>query len=221
MKSAPLKSSALIRSFIFILCLLNYTNCYSNQQYQGVLFILSGPSGVGKTTLGQHLIKEIKDIEFVVTYTTRKRREGEVDGKDYYFVDKKEFNKLLKKGCFLTHATIHGKDYGLPVHKIEDLLKNNKKLLLSLNWEGNQKVKDRLGNRVVSIFITPPGLQELERRIRLRSQNTEDDIKERIRVACEEMSHSNEYDYVIQNDNFNKTIHRLKFIIKKHSKNRF
>jgi guanylate kinase len=167
----------------------------------GKLFIVSAPSGAGKSTLTAKLLEEDKNIHLSVSYTTRAPRPGEVDGRDYRFVDKTAFMDMLKRGEFLESAEVHGNHYGTSQAWIRAQRAAGNDILLEIDWQGAQQVR-RVFADTVGIFILPPSIAELERRMRRRGQDSEDVVRRRLGVAADEMSHAAEFEYVIINNDF-------------------
>jgi guanylate kinase len=167
----------------------------------GILYILSAPSGAGKSTLAARLLKEDKNVHLSVSYTTRAPRPGEVDGRDYHFIDKAEFESMLERGEFLESAEVHGNHYGTSEAWIRAQRAAGNDILLEIDWQGAQQVR-RIFDDTIGIFILPPSLAELERRMRLRGTDSEEVVRRRLSVAAEEMSHAAEFEYVIINKDF-------------------
>ena len=167
----------------------------------GNLFILSAPSGAGKSTLAAKLLEEDKNIHLSVSYTTRAPRPGEVDGRDYHFVDKAGFIGMLERGEFLESAEVHGNHYGTSQAWIRAQRAAGHDIVLEIDWQGAQQVR-RIFTDTVGIFILAPSVTELERRIRQRGQDSEEVVRRRLAVAAAEMSHAAEFEYVIINNDF-------------------
>ena len=167
----------------------------------GNLFILSAPSGAGKSTLAAKLLEEDRNIHLSVSYTTRAPRTGEVDGRDYHFVDKAAFMGMLKRGEFLESAEVHGNHYGSSEAWIRAQRAAGHDILLEIDWQGAQQVR-RIFTDTIGIFVLPPSIAELERRMRRRAQDSEEVLQRRLAVAADEMSHAAEFEYVIINNDF-------------------
>ena len=167
----------------------------------GNLFIISAPSGAGKSTLTAKLLQEDKNIHLSVSYTTRAPRSGEVDGRDYHFVDKARFMAMLKRGEFLESAEVHGNHYGTSESWIRAQRAAGRDILLEIDWQGAQQVR-RIFPDSIGIFILPPSIAELEKRMRARGQDSEQVVRRRLAVAADEMSHAAEFEYVIINKDF-------------------
>lgn len=177
----------------------------------GNLFIVAAASGTGKTSLVKSLLAADRHIRLSISYTTRKPRPGEVDGVDYYFVDEAQFISMLEAGEFLECAEVHGARYGTSQTRVENCLRAGEDLILEIDWQGAAQVRKLIPN-VISIFILPPSMDTLERRLRNRAQDTEEVIARRLRAARDEMSHVAEFDYVIINDDFQMALEDLRAI---------
>jgi guanylate kinase len=168
---------------------------------KGLLFIVAAPSGAGKSSLIEALLKEDPGLTLSVSYTTRAPRPGEQDGREYFFVDERAFLAMLERGEFLESALVHGNRYGTSHKVIRESLELGRDLLLEIDWQGAQQVR-RLMPGAVGIFILPPSMEELERRLRGRGKDSEDVIQRRLANAHEEMEHAAEFEYVIINKDF-------------------
>jgi guanylate kinase len=167
----------------------------------GNLFIVSAPSGAGKSSLTAKLLEEDKCMRMSVSYTTRAPRSGEVDGRDYHFVDKPRFMGMLERGEFLESAEVHGNHYGTAEAWIRTQRAAGHDIVLEIDWQGAQQVR-RLVADTIGIFVLPPSIAELERRIRGRGQDSEEVVRRRLAVAADEISHAAEFEYVIINNDF-------------------
>jgi guanylate kinase len=179
----------------------------------GALFIVSSPSGGGKTSLVKALLKAEPEVRLSVSYTTRAARPGEVDGRDYRFVMPPVFERMLEAGEFLESAVIYGNRYGTSQKWIERERAEGHDVLLEIDWQGAQQVR-RLMRQVASIFILPPSPEVLESRLRSRGQDSEEVVARRLAAARDEIGHVSEYDYVIINDDFNRAAQDLRSIIR-------
>ncbi len=166
---------------------------------RGLMFVLSSPSGAGKTTLAERLLQGDPRLKLSVSATTRKPRPGEVDGKDYYFVEEEKFLRMRDNGEFLEWANVFGNFYATPRARVFDRLNSGVDVLFDIDWQGAQQLDAVAGGDVVKVFILPPSRAELERRLRARNQDPEDVVRGRMAKADAEMSHWAEYDYVIIN----------------------
>lgn len=179
----------------------------------GVLFVVSSPSGGGKTSLVKALLEAEPDVHLSVSHTTRPPRPGEVNGRDYHFVTPPEFERMLESGEFLESAVIYGNRYGTSHKWLQRQLDDGRDVLLEINWQGAQQVR-KLMKGVVSVFILPPSAEVLEARLRGRAQDSAPEIARRLATAREEMSHAAEYDYVIINEDFSRAALDLRCIVR-------
>ena len=166
---------------------------------RGLMFVLSSPSGAGKTTLSRLLLGADRNIELSVSVTTRPKRRGEVDGRDYHFIDAAHFLAMVKAGELLEWAEVFGHRYGTPRRPVIEALRAGRDVLFDIDWQGTQQLREKARDDLVSVFILPPSVAELERRLQSRAQDSHDIIGERMSKASGEMSHWPEYDYVIVN----------------------
>lgn len=166
---------------------------------RGVLFVLSSPSGAGKSTIARKLLAAEPDLSMSVSATTRPMRPGEVDGKDYRFVDLEEFRRMANDHEFLEWAHVFGQRYGTPRAPVEAMLKSGKDVLFDIDWQGAQQLHQIAGGDVVRIFILPPSMEELERRLRGRATDSNEVIEGRMERAAGEIAHWDGYDYVLCN----------------------
>ncbi|MDP1667730.1 guanylate kinase [Phaeovulum sp.] len=172
---------------------------------RGLLVILSSPSGAGKTTLARRLMAKDADMRFSVSATTRAPRPGEVDGREYWFLAREAFEAAARRGDMLEHAEVFGQFYGSPRGPIEADLAAGRDVLLDIDWQGGQQVRNSaLGRDVVSVFILPPSIAELDRRLRARGQDAPEVIAGRMAKSQAEISHWAEYDYVLVNDDLDR-----------------
>jgi guanylate kinase len=179
----------------------------------GVLFIVSSPSGGGKTSLVKTLLEAEPQLRLSVSYTTRPPRPGEEDGRDYHFVSAPVFERMLEAGEFLESAVIYGNRYGTSQKLIEREQAQGRDVVLEIDWQGAQQIR-RVMRQVVSVFILPPSPEVLEARLRARGQDSEDIVARRLASAREEISHVSEYEYVIINEDFNRAALDLRSIIR-------
>jgi len=181
---------------------------------RGLLIILSSPSGAGKSTLAKRLLAWDSEMRFSVSATTRAPRSGEEHGREYYFHTREEFTQMVVRGDMLEHAEVFGNFYGSPRGPVEGAINAGRDVLFDVDWQGGQQVRNSaLGKHVLSIFILPPSIPELERRLISRGQDTADVIDSRMAKSRDEISHWPEYDYVLVNDDLDATEQRLKTII--------
>ncbi len=179
---------------------------------RGLLFIVSAPSGAGKTTLCKELSGFLPDISHAISHTTRAPRPTEKEGEHYYFVSETEFKKLAECGGFVEHATVHGHLYGTSKKELERIFGQGKDVILDIDTQGAAQIRNA-GIRGVFIFILPPSMEELERRLKGRDSDDETEIARRLKRALEELESFEQYDYVIVNDNLGKALDALKSVI--------
>lgn len=181
---------------------------------RGLLIILSSPSGAGKSTLAKRLMAWDSSLRFSVSATTRPPRAGEVDGREYYFRSHAEFTAMIAAGDMLEHAEVFGNFYGSPKGPVVEAIEAGRDTLFDIDWQGGQQVRNSsLGKDVISIFILPPSIAELDRRLRSRGQDSDTVIDDRMRKSRDEISHWAEYDYVLVNADLDATEARLRSII--------
>jgi len=178
----------------------------------GKLFIISAPSGAGKTSLAQALIANAANAKMSVSHTTRPRRASEVEGVDYFFVSKAQFLDMVDDGIFLEYAEVYGNYYGTSRSAVEQMLAQGVNVLLDIDWQGARLVRKQMPH-AVSISILPPSIVELERRLRSRGSDSDDVIQSRMRQALDEMRHSDESDFRVLNDDFNLALNDLTLIL--------
>lgn len=180
---------------------------------KGMYIILSSPSGAGKTSLAKKIIKKNKNFELSISYTTRQKRQKEIDKKDYYFISKKMFDFLKKRNFFIEYAKVFNNYYGTSLEKTKKINKLGRDILFDIDWQGSRKIKKKLGDKVTSIFILPPSKKELIRRLNKRAQDPKNVVKERLSSFKKELSHWKEYKYVLVNDTLEKAAKRIMNII--------
>jgi guanylate kinase len=166
---------------------------------RGLMFVLSSPSGAGKTTLSRLLLRADRNVKLSVSVTTRPKRRGEIDGRDYHFIDRLRFDAMVESRELLEWAEVFGHRYGTPREPVVAALRAGRDVLFDIDWQGTQQLRESARDDLVSVFILPPSVRELERRLKTRAQDTRDVIGARMGKASGEMSHWPEYDYVIVN----------------------
>jgi guanylate kinase len=187
---------------------------FDGVERRGLMFVLSSPSGAGKTTLSRMLIAETPALQMSVSATTRPKRPGEVNGKDYFFVDHARFETMVANGELLEWATVFDNRYGTPRAPVETALSSGQDVLFDIDWQGTQQLRDRSPKDVVSVFILPPSVSALEQRLHTRAQDSEEVIRGRMRKAGDEMSHFDAYDYIVVNDNIGIAFEAVKSILR-------
>lgn len=188
----------------------------SNLKRRGLMYVLSSPSGAGKSTIARALLKQNKDLIVSVSATTRPRRSGEVNNQDYLFVDIPEFNRLVEKKQMLEYAKVFGNYYGTPRDPVEKALSEGKDVIFDIDWQGTQQLAEMARDDLVTVFILPPSHAELEKRLKNRARDTKEtaeQIKGRMDKASDEMSHYSEYDYVIINKDIETSIDKAQTIL--------
>ena len=181
-------------------------------QENGILVIVSGPSGAGKSTIISKLFEKRSDVRFSVSATTRAPREGEIDGKDYFFKTREEFLEMIRADAFLEHAEYVGNNYGTPAAPVDSNLKSGFTVLLDIEVQGASQVMEKRAD-AVSVFLCPPSLEELERRLRGRGTDSEEKIRDRLMAAHREYAQVHKYDYIVINDDAETAVRELDAII--------
>jgi guanylate kinase len=180
---------------------------------RGLLLVLSSPSGAGKTTLARRLLAADGDIAMSVSVTTRKQRPGEVDGRDYHFVDEAHFRAMREKGELLEWATVFGNRYGTPRAPVEQAIAAGRDVLFDIDWQGSQQLAEKMPGDIVRVFVLPPSGKVLEERLRTRNQDPSEVVAQRMAEASNEISHWAEYDYVIVNADLDRSLEGLRAIL--------
>ena len=190
-------------------------NITSNQQVgrRGLMLVLSSPSGAGKTSIARRLLAEDKNIELSVSATTRQRRPGEVEGKDYHFVESTSFHMMINNREFLEYAKVFDNYYGTPKAPVMQILEQGRDVLFDIDWQGTQQVADASREDLVSVFILPPSTRDLEKRLLSRAQDSADVVAGRMAKASDEMSHYREYDYIVVNEDLDLSVDAVKSIL--------
>ncbi len=184
-----------------------------SMERRGLMFVLSSPSGAGKTTLSRLLIERVAGLRMSVSVTTRAMRPGEVEGRDYYFTDKARFEKMARSGDLLEWATVFDNRYGTPRTAVEAALTAGEDVLFDIDWQGTQQLREKAGDDVVSVFILPPSAGDLEKRLHTRAQDSDEVIRGRMSRAAHEMSHWAEYDYIVVNHDVETAFAELRAIL--------
>ena len=187
---------------------------FDGVERRGLMFVLSSPSGAGKTTLSRLLMERMKGLRMSVSATTRSMRPGEVDGKDYLFVDHARFEEMVKQHELLEWATVFENRYGTPRAPVEAALSAGQDVLFDIDWQGTQQLREKARADVVSVFILPPSAADLEKRLHSRAQDSHDVIRRRMSRASHEMSHWAEYDYIVVNQNLDDAFAEVQSILK-------
>ena len=178
------------------------------------MFVLSSPSGAGKTTLTRMLLEdEKKNVELSVSVTTRAKRASEIEGRHYYFIDRKHFEEMASHGELLEWAEVHGNGYGTPKKSVEKFLRAGKDVIFDIDWQGTLQLYKAARSDVVSVFVLPPNAHELRTRLARRAEDNQEVIDRRLRNAIEELEHWREYDYILVNDDLDRAYRALKAIL--------
>ncbi|MCQ2913625.1 MAG: guanylate kinase [Alphaproteobacteria bacterium] len=184
-----------------------------NIKRRGLMLILSSPSGTGKTAIAHQILEKDNNFFLSVSVTTRAPRPGEVDGKDYYFVERKKYDEMVAKGELLEHAEFCGNCYGTPKKPVLDALEKGKDVLFDIEWQGARQIAKAAREDLVSISILPPSVNELKNRLINRGQDSTEVIEKRMKTAVDEASHYSEYDYVVINKDLDETVDAVKCIL--------
>ncbi len=180
---------------------------------RGLMFVLSSPSGAGKTTLSRRVLGAEEQVAMSVSVTTRPMRPGEVDGTDYYFIDDAQFEAMVANGELLEHATVFDHKYGTPKKHVMEELNAGRDVLFDIDWQGTHQLREHCRADLVSVFILPPTLEELERRLKSRAQDSDEVVARRMAKAVDEISHWQEYDYVVVNTDLDKALAHIQRIL--------
>jgi guanylate kinase len=180
---------------------------------RGLMLVLSSPSGAGKTSLSRRLLETEPNLELSVSHTTRAKRKGEVEGRDYHFVDQDNFTRMRERDEFLEWAVVFDNYYGTTRSPVEEALAKGRDILFDVDWQGADKLRESAGGDVVTVFILPPSADALAGRLNERAQDSAEVVQRRMRGASNEIQHWNEYDYVVVNDDFDSTVKALRAIL--------
>lgn len=180
---------------------------------RGLMFVLSSPSGAGKTTIAKRLIEQDSNISVSISVTTRPQRPGEKDGVDYHFISQTQYRDMIEQEELLEHAQVFGQGYGTPKQQVFESLVQGRDIIFDIDWQGAQQLAQLARIDMVSVFILPPSLVELNQRLRERAQDSEEVVNQRMAEAANEMSHWPEYDYVIINKDLEKSLAEVRAIL--------
>jgi len=180
---------------------------------RGFLLVLSSPSGAGKTTITRRLVADDPSLTLSVSVTTRPARDGEIEGRDYHFIDRQRFDEMIARGELLEHATVFGNGYGTPRGPIEAALSAGRDVVGDVDWQGTQQLAKSVPQDLVSVFVLPPSLAALGGRLRARAQDSAAVVASRMAKSAEELSHWPEYDYVIVNDTIESAVAKVRAVV--------
>jgi len=180
---------------------------------RGLVLIISSPSGAGKTTICKKLIEEVNNLNLSVSVTTRLKRSDEVDGKDYFFRSDKEFDDMVAQEKFLEHAKVFDHSYGTLKSEIDTKIINGINVIVDIDWQGTRQIEQHIPDDIVKIFILPPSIKELEKRLGARATESQDSFKKRMSEARKEISHYSEYDFIIINEDVQESVNKIKTIL--------
>ena len=180
---------------------------------RGLVLIISSPSGAGKTTICKKLIEEVNNLNLSVSVTTRLKRSDEVDGKDYFFRSDKEFDDMVTQEKFLEHAKVFDHSYGTLKSEIDTKIINGINVIVDIDWQGTRQIEQYIPDDIVKIFILPPSIKELEKRLGTRATESQDSFKKRMSEARKEISHYSEYDFIIINEDIQESVNKIKTIL--------
>ena len=186
---------------------------HHNIARRGLMLVLSSPSGAGKTTLSRLLLRSDRKVELSISVTTRPKRGGEINGRDYHFIDRARFDEMIAGGELLEWAEVFGHRYGTPRLPVTKALQAGRDVLFDIDWQGTQQLRKKEGADLVSVFILPPSVRQLERRLKRRARDSKDVIRSRMAKAAGEMSHWDEYDYIIINHKIDRALAELRAIL--------
>ncbi len=184
-----------------------------NDDRKGLVLVISSPSGAGKTTICKKLINEVQGVKLSISVTTRKKRNNEIDGKDYFFKNSIEFSKMSKNNEFLETANVFGFSYGTLKKQVLSDIQKGMDVILDIDWQGTRQIEKHIPNDIVKVFILPPSINELENRLGKRASEDKENFKKRMSEARKEISHYDEYDFVVINDDIEQAFNSVKTIL--------
>ena len=197
------------------------TTMPSSVSRRGLMLVLSSPSGAGKSSISRKLLEQDDNISLSISATSRKRRPGEVEGKDYHFVEPQEFQMMINENRFLEHAKVFDHYYGTPSDQVMEKIESGSDVLFDIDWQGTQQLKAKARDDLISVFILPPSYRELETRLKKRNQDTDMEVAKRMSKAADELSHYAEYDYIIINHDLAESVRHVHAILAAERQRRF
>ena len=197
------------------------SNMPSSVSRRGLMLVLSSPSGAGKSSISRKLLEQDDNISLSISATSRKRRPGEVEGKDYHFVEPQEFQIMINENRFLEHAKVFDHYYGTPSDQVMEKIETGSDVLFDIDWQGTQQLKAKARDDLISVFILPPSYRELETRLKKRNQDSDMEVAKRMSKAADELSHYAEYDYIIINHDLNESVRHVHAILAAERQRRF
>src|SRR6056300_784868 len=197
------------------------TTMPSSVSRRGLMLVLSSPSGAGKSSISRKLLEQDDNISLSISATSRKRRPGEVEGKDYHFVEPQEFQIMINENRFLEHDKVFDHYYGTPSDQVMEKIETGSDVLFDIDWQGTQQLKAKARDDLISVFILPPSYRELETRLKKRNQDTDMEVAKRMSKAADELSHYAEYDYIIINHDLAESVRHVHAILAAERQRRF
>lgn len=180
---------------------------------RGLMLVMSSPSGAGKTSISRRTLELEPELTLSISVTTRPQRPGEIDGVHYRFIDQASFATMAEEGELLEHAAVYGHNYGTPRRAVEEALAQGRDVLFDIDWQGAQQLREAAGDDTVGVFILPPSLAELSKRLRTRAQDTDETVRFRMTQVASDVTHWAEYDYVLINSDFERSVEAVRAIL--------
>ena len=200
---------------------ISYTTTDEPIHRRGLMLVLSSPSGAGKSSISRRLLESDNNLSLSISVTSRKRRPGEVEGKDYHFVAPEDFQIMIHENRFLEYAKVFDHYYGTPAEQVIETLGRGNDILFDIDWQGTQSLKAKARDDLVSVFILPPSYRELEIRLKKRNQDTDQEVAKRMSKAADELSHFPEYDYIVINNDLEESVKQIHAILMAERRRRY